>query len=353
MHKSYNKSGRTGFSLIELAIVILIVSILITGSLTVSKTSINVAKNKVTKEKMATIYDALTNFLNANRRLPCPSLLNVAKGGNSGTTTTPNNINYGQEVGTTGGVVGTGVCSNAIVATTNAPNLAYGGVPFLALGLDPDMAEDGFGTKFTYVVDSRFTKASTSTASTDGFEITKGSPAPADTSTTDLSSADIQGPSGTALLGNKNAIMVLISHGSNKFRGFNATSTKINADSTVTDENENGCTAGSNSDCTTPTTTAFDRDFMAYSTDANFDDFVLYKTKSQLVKDAGLEYIMCSASEANMTSPGTYTWTVNSTYGCIVCSSNVANHRKTCGKYGIWGADLATTCTQNTVSNCP
>jgi len=318
------KNKKTAFSLVELSIVILIVSILITGSLSISKTAISNSKSKVTKERMDTVYQAFTNFLATNRRLPCPALLTVAKG-----TST-----YGDEAATPG------TCTSTYVSSTNAPNLSYGMVPTAALGLDPDMAEDGFGTKFTYVVDKRFTKQSATLAASDGFEVTQGVPSDVDTTSTDLAGIDVEGPSGSLLLSNMNGVFLLLSHGANKFNGFNATSTAQNGTSTVTDENDNSCNT-----CSTSGTTSFDRIFLTSSTDPNFDDVVLFKTKTQLVRDAGLKFIMCSLNEATTTGP--ITWTLNGAYGCAVCAST-ANNNKTCGSYGIWGTNSTTTCTADT-----
>ena len=334
-HKYKKTQEKKGFSLIELSIVILIVSILITGSLGISKTAINNSKAKVTKERMDTVYKAFSNFLAVNRRLPCPAILTVPKG-----TST-----YGTEA------ANQGTCTSTFTSSTNAPNLVYGMVPILALNLDPDMAEDGFGTKFTYVADKRFTRVNTSATDTlDGFEITKGIPSPNDTSSTDLLSADVQGPLGTLLLSNRNAVFVLLSHGANKFNGFNATGTTQNGVSTVTDENDNSCNT-----CAVSGTTSFNRIFVASSTDANFDDSIIFKTKTQLVRDAGLEFIICAGLEAQ-TSLSEWGLTVansrNADYNCNLCSRDDANVRRTCGKFGIWSAITTPTCTAGSIQVC-
>ena len=330
MQKKYKKSReKRGFSLIELSIVILIVSILITGSLGISKTAINNSKVKVTKERMDAVYQAFANFLATNRRLPCPAVMTTAKGA----------AGYGSEAATPGD------CINTFVSSVNAPHLSYGMVPIAALGLDQDMAEDGFGTKFTYVVDKRFTKQSSNIFAADGFEITKGIPSEADNSSTDLYGIDVQGPALAPLLSNKNGVLLLLSHGANKFNGFNATGTAQNGASAVAgeynkDEDNNSC----NTCSTSSGTTSFDRTFLTSSADPNFDDIVLFKTKTQLVRNAGLEFIMCSSNEAAI---GSVIWSTNGNYGCAVCAQT-DNNRRICGRYGIWSANNSTTCTANT-----
>ncbi len=324
------KKQKKAFSLIELSIVILIVSILITGSLGISKTAINNAKVSTTKERMDKVYKALTNFVLINRRLPCPAPPAIAKG----------TATYGIEATPAGGCTTTNPALTSTYTTSpvSAANLVYGMVPIQALGIEPDMAEDGFGTKFSYVVDKRFTEQSVGIADTNGFEILHAVKAE-DGGVISPTLIEVQGPSGTALLPDLNGLFVLISHGANKFHGYNATGKVQNGVSTLNDEINNGYHS-----------TTMDARFIAYSTeDPNFDDVVLFKTKTQLVRDAGLEFMMCNFNEAKMTS---YAWTVNGSYGCIVCSST-ADHRKTCNKYGVWGSDLATTCTANSVANCP
>lgn len=69
------KNNKTAYSLLELSIVILIISILISGVLTMSVGTTNNAKNKATNDKILEIYKALGNFLLTNKRLPCPASL--------------------------------------------------------------------------------------------------------------------------------------------------------------------------------------------------------------------------------------------------------------------------------------
>ena len=342
--KSHKKGQKSAFSLIELSIVILIVSILITGSLGISKTALNNTKTKITNDRMNEIYSALTNFVAKNRRLPCPALLTTPKG----------DATYGNETATPGTCTSS-LTSSFTTAPVSADNLVYGMLPLKALGLDPDVAEDGWGTKFSYVVDKRFTRATTSLTDTasGSFELSKSAEAEDGVLISNVASTnliDIQGPSDTSLLPDFNALFVLISHGANKFYGYNATGTAQNGVSTVADEISNGYNA-----------TTMDARFIAYSTDAGFDDFVLFKTKSQLIRDAGLEFIICPGLEAQVS--GTVYWATANTgvlstsknyrYGCIACSA-LTNNRKTCMKYGVWSANdtAVVNCTVNTATNC-
>ena len=316
------KNHKKAFSLIELSIVILIVSILISGSLTLSKTSITNNKTKITKERMDAVYRAITTFVAINKRLPCPAALTVVKGV----------ALYGEEAATPGTCTG-------LFTSTNAPNLVYGMVPTAALGLSPDMAEDGFGTKISFVVDSRFTSRADGSTHNGGFEGTKGTLA-VDKAIDSLNIITVQGPSGTDLT--TYSVLALISHGNNKHKGFNATSTAQNTTSGTADENSNGCdeTYGS---CGVAVA-GYNANFIAYSTTAGFDDIVLFKTKQQIVRDAGLEFIACSKDEAEYDQglPWRYTFSNGANHEIKVYSScggtgGLERIAKTCGQFGVWG----------------
>jgi prepilin-type N-terminal cleavage/methylation domain-containing protein len=86
------KSSPKAFSLLELSIVILIASILVTGALSVSSSMTDERKIIITKDRMDVIYKALGTFLLKNKRLPCPASLLEIKS----TSTT-----YGTELYTT------------------------------------------------------------------------------------------------------------------------------------------------------------------------------------------------------------------------------------------------------------
>ncbi|MFT7098244.1 MAG: hypothetical protein ACJAS6_000092 [Rickettsiales bacterium] len=288
---------------------------------------------------MDIVYDAISTFVAQNKRLPCPASLELAKG----------HANYGLELGGNQSTIATACAGTfSINSAIVHKNPAYGMVPTQALGLDPEMAEDGFGTKFSYIVDRRFTRTSTGSedAAVISFELIKSLPHEADAIGAGLVGI-ILTASGTKITPNNNAILVLISHGANKFKGWNASGTTQNIAAGTADENSNGC--GSIDDpqtvpCnTTSVASTYDRTFIASSTDANFDDIVLFKTKTQLVRDAGLEFIMCNNLEAS--TPDT-----NSVCELVAQTFSTANYGddsygdggiclKTCGKYGIWSGE--------------
>jgi prepilin-type N-terminal cleavage/methylation domain-containing protein len=112
-----------GFTLIEMAVVLVIIATIMTLGLGALTTLMTTSSYSATKAKQARIKDALIAYLGANRRLPCPD-------------------------DPTGGITGTedlagGSCS----AASN-----FGVVPWATLGLGRDVAEDDWGGFFSYQV---------------------------------------------------------------------------------------------------------------------------------------------------------------------------------------------------------
>jgi prepilin-type N-terminal cleavage/methylation domain-containing protein len=342
------KKQKTAFSLIELSIVILIISILIAGSLSTSQTSVNNNKNQITKERMQIAYDALASFVLLNKRLPCPADITAQKGA----------ATYGDEADS---VVNDATLCDGLTSSTDitATNLVYGMLPLKALGIDVNMAEDGFGTKFSYAVDKRFTKK-TDSDQIDGFEAQRTIKAPVE-ATPLAPIITIQSPLGSDIM--SNALLVIISHGANKYGGYNSTGTLQNSAPTITGEINNMYSE----DLGIPN---YNNIFVTSSTDANFDDVVLFKNKVQLARDAGWEFMTCLGIEASENhsgasggggEPAPWTWdntlynggsSSNSSIACsgtgLVTTGNPngsSNAAKLCKKYGVWGGIKYDKCT--------
>jgi prepilin-type N-terminal cleavage/methylation domain-containing protein len=122
-----------GFTLIELSIVVVIISMLLSLGLGVLNAQLVSAAHSETKKRQAIIQDALTAYLGANKRLPCPDVPNNTHGA----------IDTSQVTGAedrTGGLA-TGVCSGNI-----------GVVPYATLGLGREVALDGWGNFMSYSI---------------------------------------------------------------------------------------------------------------------------------------------------------------------------------------------------------
>lgn len=118
-----------GFSLVELAVVMLIVSLLLAGALIPFSTQIDLRNAVDTQRTMDSIKDAIIGYAQANGRLPCPADGTIAAGAaNAGTEQFASN-----QCTTTAGVV-----------------------PWAKLGV-PEV--DGWGRRFSYQVVQQFADA--------------------------------------------------------------------------------------------------------------------------------------------------------------------------------------------------
>lgn len=315
----------SAFSLIELSIVILIASILITGALSFSNATMNNTKVKTTRDRMNSLYMALGNYLLTNKKLPCPASLKTIKSSDP--------ANYGTAVGSDGSCTGTGVYNNSSGANTN---LVYGMVPVKALGLSNDMAEDGFGGKIAYLVDNRFTV--NDAVSPPGFGLTTPS-------SNIIVKETVGGSTGTDT---SVAIFALVSYGVNQSGAFSANSNTQNTISSDTDERNNLNDNSSSFD----SGVNFDNIIITSSLGGDiFDDIVLFKTKNQMVVDFNaFNLVPCAAVSSGpdlyVVNGNNITWPQGS-YNQIVIANNVCPTgylggttypTKRCDAFGVWGA---------------
>lgn len=311
---------KRAFTLLELSLVILIVSILVVGSMSASITTINKSKYKSTKERMDIIYKAFGNYFAINGSLPCPAPINT--------------LDTASTYGASGS--GAGDCnSSGEDVFDGGTNLVYGMVPIQDLDLPADMASDGFGTKFTYIVNVNFTDPTNS--------VFIGS----DTGNITINEA-VSG--GTQVITTE-AMFVLISHGENKLGGFNNNSSSQNSTSSNTSEASNyGGTFN-----TSANTATYDNTFVSNAINSeDFDDIIYYKTRNQMVVDFdAYEKIKCDGADATITDTscdgGSCSWS-NARYNQVAVSSTacatgygatVSKPTRRCGAFGVWDIDNA------------
>ena len=319
------KSKKTAYSLLELSIVIAISAILVSAGLAIIAGYSNKAKIELTQDRMDAVYEALGNFLLVNNRLPCPASILEIKSTSS---------TYGDSIGVAGACSGTGVYSS-----TSSTNLVYGMVPVRDLGLENDMAEDGFKDKIAYIIDKRFTKA---TAVPDaGVDSFGTSPATSIITVNEVSSSVTQTDT-------SDAIFVLVSNGSNQSSSFGVNKSSQRTRSSDSNEMENDLDGSNN----------FDATIIAADTASDiFDDLVLYKTRNDIALDfKAFSAIPCAVSTDAITYGSTSHYWPQSNYGQIspstqACESGYDVRAKyptrKCEAFGIWETSVTTPCSNS------
>jgi len=126
------KINHKGFTLVEMAVVLVIIGLMLGTILGMGNAQIQASKISSTKQKEQSIKLALINFISRNNRLPCPAIPTIAKG----------NVGYGMEAPNLGACTGTNISGT----------VSTGIVPWSSLGLSDENASDGYYNRFTYQV---------------------------------------------------------------------------------------------------------------------------------------------------------------------------------------------------------
>ena len=282
-----SQKNKKAYTLIELSITILIISLLMAGVFSFATGSINNAKSALTNQRMNEIYKSMGTYLMVNKKLPCPASILTSK---------VNDANYGQEVGAVSGCEGAGVYKSS-----TSGNLFFGGVPIKALNLSSEYAEDGYGNKFNYIIDRRFTYKFIATGS--NLNDVGPSFGTADLALNVITIKEKQTKDQTienfsiVSIIEEPPIFVLSSAGENGLGAFNAESGIQNIASTEPEEVNNQI-AGFN-DLASPPTAVFDNILIVKSlVSDNFDDIVFYYTRSNFKADFSAErLIYCKGSD--------------------------------------------------------
>lgn len=125
-----------GFSLIEMAIVLLIIGLALGMTLNVTRGMRDTQNRQLVQSKLTTLDTALANFVAQNKRLPCPANGTIASGA----------VNAGIEF------------PSPATGTCNPAAQTYGVVPWVTLGLTEDDATDPWFGRMTYRVDPTLTQ---------------------------------------------------------------------------------------------------------------------------------------------------------------------------------------------------
>lgn len=128
-HPTSREPLQGGFSLLELAIVLVISGILLNYGLKTTMAYVEGESRKITRDRLAAIEEALVLFASRQKRLPCPADASL------GETSTSNGLEQLDTPGNT---------------TTCKGGIQYSAVPWRELGISQEVALDGWRRKITY-----------------------------------------------------------------------------------------------------------------------------------------------------------------------------------------------------------
>jgi prepilin-type N-terminal cleavage/methylation domain-containing protein len=252
----------SAFTLIELSLVLVVLSLLAGGVLTIATQNVRLAKKKELATKMSAIEDAVINFRKSHGYIPCPGDIVYVE----------SDSNFGYQAANSGSCTsGTPAASFTIVAQ----NSVGGMVPVRTLGLPDDYARDPWGGKILYVVDKRATAPTT-------FAVAKLT----DTSLIgSITVYDYAGVVGVSTPITSTAVMLLMSFGANGHGAYIGTGQKFMG-STNTHEWEN-CTCNATVSAPPFNATFYSHSAVTSSTGAldGFDDVVRFYSRAQLYSD--------------------------------------------------------------------
>lgn len=146
------KKIQSGFTLVEMAVVLLIIGILITPA--ISAYNLHIIKKKAERSEVAmtNAMSQVNDFLNYYGRYPCPAPMNAA----------PGDDGYGREDCAATGMPEISVETSGRTDITLAdPAILVGSLPFKTLNLDEADSVDGYKGRLTYAVTRALTNADT------------------------------------------------------------------------------------------------------------------------------------------------------------------------------------------------
>lgn len=265
----------SGFTLLELSIVLLIASMLATFSVGIGKFFLEQNKIRATQIKLRTIANALDIYLIQHNRLPCPAGLKKSTG-------IPLNA-------TTDKPFGTCSSSDATDGVYVNNSVARGWVPYEELGLTNDVVYDEWNSKIVYSVPiamlSNFSKLN------DNFD-----------------GISVYNDSKSELITNK-AIYTLVSHGKNGLGAFDKKGNQ-KSDTGISSLEKTNVAASSlsNSD-----------EFVYFNNSKTYDDLGRYSTKMQVVVDNDIKEISCYIGGGVLGDLATK-------YGCVFSAGTYGNY---------------------------
>lgn len=329
-----NKNSTTGFTLLEMSIVVLILGILLVGGINLHLSIVELSEKNLSSDRIYIVDKAIREYILKNLHLPCPSNILLSE--------TDNNYeeNFGKELRDSNGE-----CFTEEEGYFKHDDYIAGGVPIKVLGLPSEYAEDAWGNRILYVVDKKYAKSKI------GFFASGGA------------SINIKGTqdTGEKVVTNR-AIYVLISSGQNGNGAFrDGIQNDINAD---LDDAKNIITTKASTsynplDPNSSSSTNHNPVFIKDINNKNFDDIVYYRDKNSLIFELDLEDSPCSMNElhnvidsnypdSNINCSNGFCFQGTEVYSIGKCGDNMISENpnidssgnykpsRRCQKYGQW-----------------
>lgn len=247
---SFWRAMARGFTLIEMAIVLVVIGLILSGGLLTLSPVLQGSRVSDTKSKLDAIEDALLVYSIQHNCLPCPATATTATGG----------ANVGQALPQPLDANGcsTGACTNA-----------RGVVPWVTLGLPEADATDAWGMRITYAI--------TNGLATNGNMDRNGSDySPLGT----LLVSDLNAPAGSAVT--TAAAYVLVSHGPDRAFAYAASTGNLQAD-----PHGSANTDPQGRNAVTSSTNFIQDDIRTVENAAYYDDIVRWRSKPVLIQKCG------------------------------------------------------------------
>jgi len=242
--KSTIEKPNSGFTLVEIAMVMFIIVLLLGGLIPTINAQLEQQRTRETLKRMDEIQQALLGFAMVNGRLPCPAKVSLVTGAaNAGVEATTGN----SCACTAGGNPNADWTATACTLTT-----VTGVLPWVTLGLKET---DAWDHRYTYRVTTHFADQIANT-----YVWGCGSPEPTQSSFTLCSTGVpnvLSATAGTSVAANVPA--VFLSHGKNGYGAYTSQGTKLANGSADEVENSNG-----------------DNTFVSHNSTLTFDDLVAW-----------------------------------------------------------------------------
>ncbi len=250
------KKERNGFTLIEMAVVIMVVGLLISAFAPIYTLHLKKKAMDDTNLDIATISTAIGNFRTLHGRYPCPASLTAQRG----------DVNYGHETDcedisvapgsplTNGVIIQQNIRTIPPSVTPETLRVRVGAVPFRELNLQEDQSIDGYNNRITYVVTEGLAISNTFKADHGGIDI-------------------LNDQSQSAITPQASAHFLVLSYGENSAGAFTRSGVQLACPASGL-ENTN-CAGGANA---TYRTSQGD----SSATDSHFDDALVYFTRDEI-----------------------------------------------------------------------